>query len=85
MTEANTKQITLRVQRYNPEQDSSPYLQEFIVPVSRGTTVLDGLLYIKENMDSSLAFRTSCRMGICGSCGMRRTSASAASRPWFDK
>jgi len=70
MTEANTKQITLRVQRYNPEQDSSPYLQEFIVPVSRGTTVLDGLLYIKENMDSSLAFRTSCRMGICGSCGM---------------
>jgi len=33
-------------------------------------TVLDGLLYIKENLDSTLAFRTSCRMGICGSCGM---------------
>jgi succinate dehydrogenase / fumarate reductase iron-sulfur subunit len=33
-------------------------------------TVLDGLIYIKENLDSTLAFRTSCRMGICGSCGM---------------
>ena len=33
-------------------------------------TILDGLIYIKENLDSSLAFRTSCRMAICGSCGM---------------
>ena len=33
-------------------------------------TVLDGFLYIKENIDSSLAFRTSCRMGICGLCAM---------------
>ncbi len=33
-------------------------------------TVLDGLIYIKENLDSTIAFRTSCRMAICGSCGM---------------
>lgn len=43
---------------------------EFEIPVSRGMTVLDGLLFIKEHDDSSLAWRSSCRMGICGSCGM---------------
>jgi succinate dehydrogenase / fumarate reductase iron-sulfur subunit len=45
-------------------------MQTFSVPFKHGMPVLDGLLYIKENMDSSLAFRTSCRMGICGSCAM---------------
>ena len=70
MTEDSTKQITFKVQRYDPEQDSAPHFQEFIVAASRGTTVLEGLIYIKENLDSSLAFRTSCRMAICGSCGM---------------
>ncbi len=70
MTEDSVRQITFKVQRYDPEQDSAPYSQEFIVPTSRGMTVLEGLIYIKENLDSSLAFRTSCRMGICGSCGM---------------
>lgn len=31
---------------------------------------LDALLYIKNNLDSTLAFRRSCREGICGSCAM---------------
>jgi len=70
MTESGAKKVTYRVQRYNPENGSEPYLQEFTVPASRGTTVLDGLIYIKENLDSTLTFRTSCRMGICGSCGI---------------
>jgi succinate dehydrogenase / fumarate reductase, iron-sulfur subunit len=62
--------VTFNIQRYNPEKDKKPHFQKFAVPTKRGTTVLDGLLYIKENLDSALAFRTSCRMGICGSCGM---------------
>jgi len=70
MTEGSPKQVTFKVQRYDPEDGSAPHFQEFTVPSSRGMTVLDGLLYIKENLDSTLAFRTSCRMGICGSCGM---------------
>ncbi|MBA7669354.1 Fumarate reductase iron-sulfur subunit [subsurface metagenome] len=70
MTKDSTKQVTFRIQRYDPEQDSAPHFQEFIVPSSRGMTVLDGLLYIKENLDSSLTFRASCRMAICGSCAM---------------
>ena len=70
MAERDTKQITFRLQRYDPEQGGILQLQEFTVPTSRGMTVLDGLIYVKENLDSTLAFRTSCRMGICGSCGM---------------
>ena len=70
MAERSSKQITLKVQRYDPEQDGALHWQEVTVPSSRGMTVLDGLLYVKENLDSTLTFRTSCRMGICGSCGM---------------
>jgi len=64
------KYITFKVQRYDPEKDTKPRFQEYQVPVKKGTTVLDSLLYIKENLDNSLAFRTSCRMGVCGSCAM---------------
>ena len=70
MSEESTKQITFKIQRYDPEQDGTLHFQDFIVPSSRGMTVLDGLIYIKENLDGSLAFRSSCRMSICGSCGM---------------
>lgn len=70
MAEDSTQQVIFKIQRYDPEQDSTTHFQEFIVPSSRGMTVLDGLIYIKEHLDSSLTFRSSCRMGICGSCGM---------------
>ncbi|MFC1870291.1 succinate dehydrogenase/fumarate reductase iron-sulfur subunit [Chloroflexota bacterium] len=70
MTQESAKQVIFKVQRYDPEQDGTIYLQEFTVPGGPGMTVLDGLIHIKENLDSTLAFRTSCRMGICGSCGM---------------
>ena len=70
MNTEKTEQIKFRVQRYDPEKGNRPHFQEFMVPCSRGMTVLDGLIYIKENLDSTIAFRTSCRMAICGSCGM---------------
>ncbi|MBI4303145.1 MAG: succinate dehydrogenase iron-sulfur subunit [Chloroflexi bacterium] len=70
MSEKSTENKIFKVLRYNPESDGTPRFQEFVVPVSHGMTILDGLLYIKENLDSSLAFRASCRMAICGSCGM---------------
>jgi succinate dehydrogenase / fumarate reductase iron-sulfur subunit len=70
MNEHSIKQVTFKVQRYNPEEGTPPYMQEFDVPASRGMTILEGLMYIKENLDSTLAFRSSCRMAICGSCGM---------------
>jgi succinate dehydrogenase / fumarate reductase iron-sulfur subunit len=64
------KKLTFKVQRYLPGKDEKPYMQQFTVPMKPGLTVLDGLIYIKENIDNTLSFRSSCRMGICGSCGM---------------
>jgi len=64
------EKLCFRVQRYDPDRDRAPYLEKFIIPFHHGMTVLDGLLYIKENIDSTLTFRASCRMSICGSCGM---------------
>src|SRR5215831_9707593 len=62
--------IILEVTRYSPEQDTEPHLQRYDVPLRKDWVVLDALNYIKDNLDGSLTFRWSCRMGICGSCGM---------------
>lgn len=61
---------TVRVQRFNPDVDNKPHMQEFTVPMTPETTLLDALHYIKTEMDGSLTFRRSCRHAICGSCAM---------------
>jgi fumarate reductase iron-sulfur subunit len=45
-------------------------LQEYDVPLRKEWSVLDGLNYLKDHVDGTLSYRWSCRMGICGSCGM---------------
>ncbi len=60
----------LEVFRYNPQYEENGYFQEYELPDIKGMTVLEGLYYILENLDSSLAFRSSCRQGVCGSCAM---------------
>ena len=62
--------ISLEVLRYSPERDAEPSFQRYDVPLRKDWVVLDALNYIKDKMDGSLTFRWSCRMGICGSCGM---------------
>lgn len=64
------KEVIIRTSRWQPSVGGKPAVKEYKVPYSPGMTVLDALLYIKENVDASLSFRYSCRMGICGSCGM---------------
>ena len=64
------KMITLEVIRYNPESDSEPAFGQFEIPYNDSWSVLDALAYIKDEIDSSLAYRWSCRMAVCGSCGM---------------
>src|ERR687883_576478 len=63
-------QITLEVARYRPEQESAPTVSKYEVPLRKDWAVLDGLNYVKDHVDGSLSYRWSCRMGICGSCGM---------------
>lgn len=62
--------MTLRVARYRPERGPDPYVDVFDVPYREDTVVLDALNYIKDEIDGSLTYRWSCRMGVCGSCGM---------------
>ncbi len=62
--------ISLEIARYSPEQDAKPSFETYEVPVYKEWVVLDALNYIKDKVDGSLTYRWSCRMGICGSCGM---------------
>ena len=62
--------ITMQVARYRPEDEDEPTFEEYEVPCHKEWVVLDGLNYIKDQLDGTLSFRWSCRMGICGSCGM---------------
>lgn len=61
---------TIRVQRFNPDTDEKPYLEDFELTPERDTTVLDALHMVKAEQDGSLTFRRSCRHAICGSCAM---------------
>ncbi|WP_290596388.1 MULTISPECIES: succinate dehydrogenase iron-sulfur subunit [unclassified Archaeoglobus] len=63
-------EITLRVFRFDPERERKPKFAEYEVPVDEYTRVLEALLWVKENIDPSLNLRYSCRMAMCGSCGM---------------
>ncbi len=63
--------ITLRIQRSNPSENPEKTFSEFQVPVQKWTTVLEAILYVKQNLDHSVGVRYSCRQASCGSCGMK--------------
>ncbi|MEK7877006.1 MAG: 2Fe-2S iron-sulfur cluster-binding protein, partial [Pseudomonadota bacterium] len=48
------KTIEIEVLRYRPEQDREPVVQTYQVPFTDDTSVLQGLQYIKDDLDSSL-------------------------------
>jgi len=56
--------------RFDPARDQIPRFQKYELPDMKGITVLEGLYYILENVDPSLAFRSSCRQAVCGSCAI---------------
>ena len=65
-------QVTLKVRRFDPDSDRPvPRYQEYELEMTESSTVLDGLIRIREEFDGTLALRCSCRSAICGSCAMR--------------
>jgi succinate dehydrogenase / fumarate reductase iron-sulfur subunit len=72
MTEEKTegRTTTFRLFRFDPDGGQATSIREYTLSVPRGMTVLDALIRIKEEQDNTLSFRCSCRMGVCGSCGM---------------
>lgn len=63
--------VHLRIYRYDPEAEKSPYMQDVRVEMGlREHMVLDALMRIKAEVDDSLSYRRSCREGVCGSDAM---------------
>jgi len=62
--------IELEILRFRPETDSEPRFQTYRVPCEEDWVVLDAINHIKDHMDSTLSYRWSCHMAVCGSCGM---------------
>ena len=67
--ESTDETVHLTVFRYDPDVEAKqdPRFDDFNVPYNRGMTVLDALIYARDHFDSSLTFRHSCRMAVCGS------------------
>ncbi len=63
-------EVVFRIRRFDPTTDAEPRWEDYRLPCPPGTTVLEGLKIIKERHSPTLAWRSSCRMGVCGSCGM---------------
>jgi succinate dehydrogenase / fumarate reductase iron-sulfur subunit len=70
MSVSNLTEVTYRIRRFDPNREGAPHWEEYRIPFAKGMTVLDGLWKIKETLSPTLAWRSSCRMGVCGSCGM---------------
>jgi len=61
---------TFVITRFDPDRDEVPRQQSYEVPVRPDWKVLDALNFIVDEIDPSLSHRWSCRMAVCGSCGM---------------
>jgi len=70
--QAGAKRVRrFRIYRFDPSTGENPRVDTFELDMDRcGPMVLDALLKIKNEVDSSLSLRRSCREGICGSCAM---------------
>jgi succinate dehydrogenase / fumarate reductase iron-sulfur subunit len=64
-------EVTLKVFRYNPEQDKKPHYEKYKIEAEPTDRVLDLLEYVKGYIDGTLSFRRSCAHGVCGSDAMR--------------
>ena len=69
---AGTKRVaTFRIYRWDPDTGANPRLDTFEIDRDQcAPMVLDALIKIKSEIDSTVTFRRSCREGICGSCAM---------------
>lgn len=65
------KDLTVKIQRFDPDTDKEPYYQTFTVKVNDGARVLNVLHAIHDTIDPTLSYRYSCASGQCGSCAVR--------------
>ncbi len=66
-----TQTREFKIYRWNPDDGKNPSVDSYFIDTQDcGPMVLDGLIWIKNNIDPTLTFRRSCREGVCGSCAM---------------
>ena len=66
-----TRTRKFEIYRYDPESGKNPRIDTYEIDLDAcGPMVLDALIKIKDEIDSTLTFRRSCREGVCGSCSM---------------
>jgi succinate dehydrogenase / fumarate reductase iron-sulfur subunit len=71
LSEKSDDVSTFTIYRWSPDDEENPRTDTYEVDLnSCGPMVLDALIKIKDEVDSTLTFRRSCREGICGSCAM---------------
>lgn len=73
-----------KVYRYDPDNGDNPRVDTYEIDLDKcGPMVLDAIIRIKNEVDSTLTFRRSCREGICGSCAMNidGTNTLACTKP----
>ena len=58
------------ITRFDPDKDEEPRTQAYEIPVQSDWKVLDAINFIKDEIDGTLSHRWSCRMAVCGSCGL---------------
>lgn len=63
--------ITVNVSRFNKEKDLKPYFESYEIEKTQGMKLLDALQAINDKYDADISFRSSCRAGQCGSCGVK--------------
>jgi succinate dehydrogenase/fumarate reductase iron-sulfur protein len=68
---SSRQEFLFRIQRFDSTLRPTPYFQEYVIAWEPDATILDSLIYIKEQQDNTLVFRCSCRSAICGSCAVR--------------
>jgi succinate dehydrogenase / fumarate reductase iron-sulfur subunit len=61
----------LDVARFDPQSGDRRRLQRYEIEMPEGSTVLEALMAVQDELDGTLTFRRACRHAICGSCGMR--------------
>lgn len=69
--------VDVRILRYNPEVDTKPHYEEYVVDQEPTDKVLDVLNTIKWYQDGTLSYRRSCAHGVCGSDAMRINGSNA--------
>ena len=68
--ESKNKKV-FAIYRWDPDSGEKPSINKYTIDLDKcGPMVLDAIIYIKNEIDSTLTFRRSCREGICGSCAM---------------